>query len=231
MKGKVKAAAAAEAPSVELSIPEKIRDIAGDRNLVSQVAQAESADALLAVLQTVGITGFTRETLEQAFANLKMSRNSLALTDLFGDHSYYSCTRKLSAMGIETTPAEFDLIRDILNAAHDDSMGPEMDIASDPETAAEVLKAYGHYHITADFVKTMIQYSDLLGEEGIFTEQDYAEMKHYTFEQRCTRYINRLQAIGVLTGLRYGVHDTFETPYLIAIAGAAAMIRQRQEAA
>lgn len=231
VKGKVKAAAAAEAPSVELSIPEKIRDIAGDRNLVSQVAQAESADALLAVLKTAGITGFTRETLEQAFENLKMSRNSLALTDLFGDHSYYSCTRKLSAMGIETNPAEFDLIRDILDAAHDDSMGPEMDTAMSPEAAAEVLKAYGHYHIGVDFIYTMLQYTDLLDQEGIFTDQDYEEMKRFTFEQRCTRYIGKLQAIGVLTGLRYGIHDTFETPYLIAIAGAAAMIRQRQEAA
>ena len=195
------------------------------------MAQAESADALLAVLQTAGITGFTRETLEQAFANLKMSRNSLALTDLFGDHSYYSCTRRLSAMGIETNPAEFDLIRDILDAAHDDSMGPEMDTAMSPEAAAEVLKAYGHYHIGVDFIYTMLQYTDLLDQEGIFTDQDYEEMKRFTFEQRCTRYIGKLQAIGVLTGLRYGIHDTFETPYLIAIAGAAAMIRQRQEAA
>ena len=100
------------------------------------MAQAESADALLAVLKTAGITGFTRETLEQAFENLKMSRNSLALTDLFGDHSYYSCTRKLSAMGIETNPAEFDLIRDILDAAHDDSMGPEMDTAMSPRSGS-----------------------------------------------------------------------------------------------
>ena len=77
----------------------------------------------------------------------------------------------------------------------------------------------------------MLQYTDLLDQEGIFTDQDYEEMKRFTFEQRCTRYIGKLQTIGVLTGLRYGIHDTFETPYLIAIAGAAAMIRQRQEAA
>ena len=231
VKGKVKVSGEAAAPVVELSIPEKVMGIAADKNLVQQVAQAENADALQAILQTAGITGFTRDTLEQAFHNITLSRNSLAMTDLFKDHSYYSCRRKLNAMGIEPTPAEFDLVRDILNAAHDDTMEADMDEAMTTEKAAEVLAAYGHYHISESFLNVMLQYTALLEEEGIFTEQDYAEMKHYTFEQRCTRYINRLQAIGVLTGLRYGIHDTFETPYLIAIAGAAAMIRQRQEAA
>ena len=74
----------------------------------------------------------------------------------------------------------------------------------------------------------MLQYATLLDEEGIFTEEDYKEMENCTFEERCTKYINKLQAIGVITGLRYGLHDSFETPYLIAIAGCAAMIRQRQ---
>lgn len=230
IKGKVKAAEETKAPVIELTIPEKVTSVMADANLVQEVAEAKNADRLEAVLDLAGITNFTREMVEQAFAHIELSRDSLALVDLFRDHNYYSCFRKLAAMGIETSPAEFDLIKDIFAAAHDDTMGPDMDDAKDTESAAEVLKAYGHYHIGADFLDTMLQYTSLLDEEGIFTEEDYAEMANYTFEQRCTKYVNKLQAIGVITGLRYGIHDSFETPYLLAIAGCAAMIRQRQAA-
>ena len=230
IKGKVKAAEETKAPVIELTIPEKVTSVMADANLVQEVAEAKNADRLEAVLDLAGITNFTREMVEQAFAHIELSRDSLALVDLFRDHNYYSCFRKLAAMGIETSPAEFDLIKDIFAAAHDDTMGPDMDGAKDTESAAEVLKAYGHYHIGADFLDTMLQYTSLLDEEGIFTEEDYAEMANYTFEQRCTKYVNKLQAIGVITGLRYGIHDSFETPYLLAIAGCAAMIRQRQAA-
>lgn len=230
IKGKVKAAEETKAPVIELTIPEKVTSVMADANLVQEAAEAKNADRLEAVLDLAGITNFTREMVEQAFAHIELSRDSLALVDLFRDHNYYSCFRKLAAMGIETSPAEFDLIKDIFAAAHDDMMGPDMDGAKDTESAAEVLKAYGHYHIGADFLDTMLQYTSLLDEEGIFTEEDYAEMANYTFEQRCTKYVNKLQAIGVITGLRYGIHDSFETPYLLAIAGCAAMIRQRQAA-
>ena len=230
IKGKVKAAEETKAPVIELTIPEKVTSVMADANLVQEAAEAKNADRLEAVLDLAGITNFTREMVEQAFAHIELSRDSLALVDLFRDHNYYSCFRKLAAMGIETSPAEFDLIKDIFAAAHDDTMGPDMDDAKDTESAAEVLKAYGHYHIGADFLDTMLQYTSLLDEEGIFTEEDYAEMANYTFEQRCTKYVNKLQAIGVITGLRYGIHDSFETPYLLAIAGCAAMIRQRQAA-
>ena len=230
IKGKVKVAEETKAPVIELTIPEKVTSVMADANLVQEVAEAKNADRLEAVLDLAGITNFTREMVEQAFAHIELSRNSLALVDLFRDHNYYSCFRKLAAMGIETSPAAFDLIKDIFAAAHDDTMGPDMDDAKDTESAAEVLKAYGHYHIGADFLDTMLQYTSLLDEEGIFTEEDYAKMANYTFEQRCTKYVNKLQAIGVITGLRYGIHDSFETPYLLAIAGCAAMIRQRQAA-
>ncbi len=233
IKGSVKVAeeapAAAAAPA--MSIPEKVTTVVTDTNLVQQVAEAANADRLQAVLELSGITNFTRATLEEAFSHLVLSRDSLALVDLFRDKSYYSCERKLKAMGIETNPAEFDLIKDIFGAAHDDSMGPDMDDVQGIEEAAEVLKAYGHYHIEPGFLATMLQYTSLLDEEGIFTEKDYAEMEKCTFEQRCAKYVGKLQAIGVITGLRYGIHDSFETPYLLAIAGCAAMIRQRQAAA
>ncbi len=58
-------------------------------------------------------------------------------------------------------------------------------------------------------------------------KEDYKDMEHSTFEERCAKYANKLQAIGVITGLRYGIHNTFETPYLIAIAGCNALIHQR----
>ncbi len=229
IKGKVSVKETAPA-AVTVSIPEQVASVFADRDLVRQVAEAESADRLEAILSTAGITNFTRDTLEESFKHLTLSRDSLALTDLFKDSSYYSCSRKLAALGLSTTPAEFDLIKDIFAAAHDSTMGPDMDDAHDLDAAAEVLKAYGHYHIEKDFIATMLEYTTLLDEEGIFSEQVYEEMKKYTFEQRCTKYITTLQAIGVITGLRYGIHDSFETPYLIAIAGCAAMIRQRMAA-
>ncbi|MBR6352220.1 MAG: NAD-dependent epimerase/dehydratase family protein, partial [Firmicutes bacterium] len=164
IKGKVKVAEETKAPVIELTIPEKVTSVMADANLVQEVAEAKNADRLEAVLDLAGITNFTREMVEQAFAHIELSRDSLALVDLFRDHNYYSCFRKLAAMGIETSPAEFDLIKDIFAAAHDDTMGPDMDDAKDTESAAEVLKAYGHYHIGADFLDTMLQYTSLLDE-------------------------------------------------------------------
>lgn len=217
------------APAVPMSIPEQVLSVVADTNLVQQVAEVADAASLAQILQNAGISGFDSETIQQSFNNISLSRNSLALADLFRDNSYYSCVRKLKAMGIETNPAEYDLIRDILNAVHDETMGADMDSAYSVEAAAEVLMAYRHYHISASFLNIMLQYCTLLDEEGIFSEDDYQQMKSYTFKDRCTQYANKLQAIGVITGLRYGLHDSFETPYLIAIAGCAAMIRQRQE--
>lgn len=216
-----------EEPAAAPTIQEQMVSVFNDRNLIDEVAGAENADQLEAVLDLAGITNFDRATVEQAYNNIAMSRNSLAIRDLFRDHNYYSCSRKLAAMGIETTPAEFDLIRDILGASKDADMGSEIDTKSGIESAAEVLKAYGYYHITSDFITTMLQYAGLLDEEGVFTEKDYEEMSGMDFEHRCTRYINKLQAIGVIAGLRFGIHDSFETPYLIAIAGSAALIKQR----
>ncbi len=232
VKGNVKVADTAEAATAAtpaaMSAAEMVTSVVADAHLVDQVAAATSPENLQAILDQASITGFTAEAAEQAYNNIVISRNSEAITGLFKDHSYYSCKRRLAAMGMETNPAEFDLIRDIYGAATDTGMGAEMESTTDVEKAAEVLAAYGHYHISSSFINVMLQYATLLDEEGIFTEEDYKEMENCTFEERCTKYINKLQAIGVITGLRYGLHDSFETPYLIAIAGCAAMIRQRQ---
>ena len=228
IKGNVKVADAAEAAPAAMSAVEMVTKVVADAQLVQQVAAATSPENLQAVLNQASITGFGAEEAKQAYSNIVISRNSEAITDLFKDHNYYSCRRRLAAMGMETNPAEFDLIRDIYGAATDDSMGAEMADTKEIEKAAEVLAAYGYYHISSSFISVMLQYAALLDEEGIFTEEDYREMENCTFEERCIKYINKLQAIGVITGLRFGLHDSFEIPYLIAIAGCAAMIRQRQ---
>ena len=228
IKGNVKVDDAAEAAPAAMSAVEMVTKVVADAQLVQQVAAATSPENLQAVLNQASITGFGAEEAKQAYSNIVISRNSEAITDLFKDHNYYSCRRRLAAMGMETNPAEFDLIRDIYGAATDDSMGAEMADTKEIEKAAEVLAAYGYYHISSSFISVMLQYAALLDEEGIFTEEDYREMENCTFEERCIKYINKLQAIGVITGLRFGLHDSFEIPYLIAIAGCAAMIRQRQ---
>ena len=228
IKGNVKVADAAEAAPAAMSAVEMVTKVVADTHLVEQVAAATSPENLQAVLNQASITGFGAEEAKQAYSNIVISRNSEAITELFKDHNYYSCRRRLAAMGMETNPAEFDLIRDIYGAATDDSMGAEMADTKEIEKAAEVLAAYGYYHISSSFISVMLQYAALLDEEGIFTEEDYREMENCTFEERCIKYINKLQAIGVITGLRFGLHDSFEIPYLIAIAGCAAMIRQRQ---
>lgn len=211
----------------ELSVPEKVSSVMADESFVRKVASSKSASQLESLLASAGIIGLDKATLEHAYTSLSMSRNGRMLTDLFRDNSYYSCTGKLREMGIETSPAEFDLIRDILEAAHDDGMAADMNAVAETDAAAEVLMKHDHYHITEDFIKTIIHYNELLDQEGIFSAADHKEMAGYTFEESCTKYINTLAAIGVITGLRFGIHDTFETPYLIALAGCAALIRQR----
>ncbi|MBR3366622.1 MAG: NAD-dependent epimerase/dehydratase family protein [Lachnospiraceae bacterium] len=212
------------------SVTEKVAGIVENRQLVRSVAAADSVERLAALVDLAGISGYKMATLEQAYQNLELSRNSAVLLDLFHDHNYYSCSRRLAEYGVETSPAEFDLINDIFAAAADDSMHYEMEDARDAAYAAEVLKAHGHYHITEDFLLTMVQYGNLLGEEGFFTEEDYKEMAGSSFEENCIRYINMLTAVGTLTGLRYDIHHSFEMPYIIGIAGCAAMIRDRFQA-
>ena len=146
---------------------------------------------------------------------IELSRNYNELISLFNDRSYYSCSRRLAERGIETSPAEFDLIKDIFAAA------------KDAGRAAEVLKMYGHYHITEDFLLTMVQYASLLDQEAVFTEEDYAKMAEYRFEERSARYVSQLSAIGALVSLRYDIHDSLEIPYILAMAGCAAMIKER----
>ena len=213
--------------TAELTIGEKLTSVIADRALIRQVAKAQDAEQLQDLLHNAGISGFSHQEADEAFRHITVSRSAKLLSDFFRDHSYYSCERKLAAQGIEPAPAEYDLIRDLLDAANDTAMGTDMDQTADVETAAEILKAFGHYHITSDFLKTTIQYCTLLDEEGIFTEEDYKEMESCSFEQRCIRYADVLQAIGVIAGLRYGIHDSFETPYLLAIAGCAALIKER----
>ncbi|MBR1812486.1 MAG: hypothetical protein IJ773_01545 [Lachnospiraceae bacterium] len=46
---------------------------------------------------------------------------------------------------------------------------------------------------------------------------------------RGTENIATLTAIGAITGLKYGIHNSYEIPYIIAIAGGIMMIRYRMK--
>ena len=118
-------------------------------------------------------------------------------------------------------------VTDCLSCFSDTNMSVDMDRAANAAQAAEVLKMHGHYHITEDFLLTMVKYSNLLSEAGIFTEEDYKEMAALPFEERTAKYIYLLSAVSVLTPLRYGITDSLEIPCIIAIAGCTAFIKER----
>ena len=146
---------------------------------------------------------------------------------MFLDDSYYNCVTDLAEMGMETTPEEYDLIRDILRCAEDAKMGADMDKVQDIEPAERVLQKHGYYHITKDFLSVLLQYSSLISQESMFTEEELGKMEKLTFQDRCRKNIVTMSAISVITALRYGIHNSMEVPYLIAIAGGVTMIRER----
>ena len=225
IKGDVKVA---EAPApAELSAAEMVRKTIENRRLVEAVAAAESEAALRSLLDRASVTGYSDEALRAAFKMLSVSRDGEMLTDLFHDKNYYSCSRKLALIGVETSPEEYDIINDMLDASKDTEMGREIDGAQGTAAAAEILKMYGYYHITESFLDTVLQYSELLTRENVFGEADLGSMKVRTFEENCKENINLLAAVSVITSLRFGLGDSLEIPYIIAIAGGAAMIHER----
>ena len=137
--------------------------------------------------------------------------------------------RRVDELGMELTPADYDLIKDIIASAEDTRMDAEMKYAHDNASAAAVLRKYGYYHITEEFLNVIVQYTMLLDQSGVFTEEEYREMERADFTERVSENINQLCAIGVIAALKYGVHTSFELPYLTAIADGSALIRKRYE--
>gem|GEM_PF-58102 len=216
-----------EAPAAEMPVQEKIRTAIEDRKLIQDIAAAGSEEALRSLMDRAGVFGYDDETLHGAYQNILIGRNSEKITNLFLNNDYYNCSRGLAEAGMETTPEEYDLIRDILHCAEDQKMGRDMDKADDLDPAEAVLQKHGYYHITKDFIAVLLQYEGLLDEQNIFTEEEYASMEKLSFQERCRRNIRTMSAISVITALRYGVHNSFEVPYMIAIAGGVTMIRER----
>ena len=227
IKGNLKVKETIQENIPELSTPEKVKAAMEDRAFIQQIAGAESIEALRSLMDHAGIFGYDDEALEGAYQNLVIARNSEKITGLFLNDNYYTCSMELAKMGMETTPEGYDLIRDILNCAEDTVMGSDMDKVTDLAPAEEVLQKHGYYHITKDFLTVLLQYSSLLDEQDVFTEKEYEKMEKLSFMERCRKNIRTMGAIGAITALRHGIHNSFEVPYMIAIAGGVTMIRER----
>ena len=212
---------------VESTIEEKIISVAADRTLVRKVAEVKSAEELRALLVNANIFGYTDNALADAYTSIETARNSDKLLDLFREKNYLKCVETLAGLGIETTPEQFDLINDILACCDDKAMGADMDKVSDFASAARVLAKHGYYHITEEFISVVVQYAAVLTGQGFFSEADYADMENAGFVKLCMRNIATLNAIGAITGLKYGIYNSYEIPYIIAVAGGIMFIRER----
>ena len=53
--------------------------------------------------------------------------------------------------------------------------------------AAKILKKYGYYHITEDFLSALIHYVNLMDQTGMFTEEEYRSMSAMSFRERVMR--------------------------------------------
>ncbi len=213
----------ADAPEAEKTVEEKLLSTLESRTLIRNVAGAADAAELDALLHRAGIEGYSEEDLRVSMEALKLTRKSGEMLDLFSGNDYAACSDSLAAHGIETTPEEYDLIVDVLRCSEDTDMGREVDQTTDIHDAAGVLRRFGYYHITADFLNVLVQYAHLLGEAGLLNEED-AELG---FRQRCADNITTLCAVGVIASLRYGVQTPFTPSYLIAISGGAALVQKR----
>ncbi|MCR4676002.1 MAG: NAD-dependent epimerase/dehydratase family protein [Sphaerochaetaceae bacterium] len=210
-----------------VNVATQVRTTMEDRDFIIKVAAAENEDQLRALLDRAGITGYDDDSLRMALRSLTVSRNASELTKLFKEKNYYRCSNELSKLDVETTPAEFDLINDIFSCAGDASMARDMAGVNDHKKAAVILKKYGYYHITEDVLSVILQYASMLDQQNVFTESDYSSMEKQDFNTRCMKNLSTICAIGVITALKYGVHNSYEIPYMIAIAGGVTLIKKR----
>ncbi len=214
----------------EPSTMEKVSSVAADREFVSAVASVQNEEELRTLLSNANIFGYTDNALSDAYRSIVIARDGRQLISMFGEKNYMKCREVLNSLGTETSPEEFDLINDILACAEDKEMGREMDQATDMSQAAEILMKYGYYHITESVLSVILQYAGVMEEQGFFTEKEYNDMEKYSFTELVLKNISTLCAIGAVTGLKYGIHNSFEIPYIIAIAGGLELIRSRRTA-
>lgn len=229
IKGNVKVIEDVEETKVEetASVETQVRQAMENKDLVKKISVAETEDQLRALLDKAGIVGYNDDALRYALLSLNVARNADQLTKLFKEKDYYKCSQELAKIDVETTPAEFDLINDILNCAYDAEMGKEMDKVTDLHQASELLKRFGYYHITDNVLATILQYSSMLDQQNIFTDAEYSKMSQMDFNARCLANLGTICAIGVMTALKYNMHNSYEIPYMIAIAGGVTLIKER----
>ncbi len=211
-----------------VSADEGLRTAMESRTLIRNTASAESEDVLNHILFTAGIKEYTPEALHNAYQALQLSRNAEELLSLF-ENSYGECCKRLAAYDMSLSPAEYDLAKDVISCTADKAMAQEMNTVREIPDAAETLKKYGYYHITEDFLSTLIHYANLMDQTGMFTEEDYRSMTGMNFRERVCANIHQLSAVGVIAALRFGLASAFEPAYLIAVAGGCTLIRQRFE--
>lgn len=204
-----------------------MKEVFEDRELILSVAKAVSPQELRQIFHEHGLTVSDEAAIESGYHGIEASRNWNQLSEVFKTMDYVSCKKKLEQYGLTTTPAEFDLINDVIGAATDDKMGADMDFTSDLDKAVQVLQRYGYYHITPDFVVTLLEHAALLQEGHIFSESDYQEMERLDFWERCGRTINLVCAVSTTAALKFGIDQAYDTPYLIAIAGGLNLVRRR----
>ena len=71
-----------------------------------------------------------------------------------------------------------------------------MNTVRDIPDAAEILKKYGYYHITEDFLSALIHYANLMDQTGMFTEEEeYRSMSGMSFRERVCANIHQLSAV------------------------------------
>ena len=202
-----------------------ITEIVEDKGLLRAIAAAANREQLRARLREAGISQLDEETIAQAFTFLSVIRQSDKLLAIFRDTDYARCCERLAADGIKTSPAEYDLIQDVLSAADDSGMGTEMRAATDWESAVNVLQKRGYYHITAEFLEMLVEYALLLRE--LFTPEEYEAMANMPMEERCTKTIQMLCAADTVAAMRFGLPYAMEPAYLIALSCAIHFIHIR----
>ncbi len=211
-------------PEEEKTVEEKLATTLESRTLIRNVSEAADADTLDALLRKAGISGYSAEDLRYSAEALKISRNTGEFLDMFAERDYAACSSELNAHGIALSPSDYDLIVDVLRCAEDKKMGSEIDRVVTVDDAADVLKRFGYYHITSEFLQVLVQYAHLLDQAGLLTDRD---AEKFSFRRQCAENISTLCAVGVIASLRYGVETPFSPAYLIAISGGAALVHQR----
>lgn len=201
------------------------RNFIDGREFVNAVAGASSKEELRQILNDGGIHNFDDEQLDYCYKNLALSQNWDAVSALFHDKDFDSCSHKLAEYGISTTREGFDLINDVIAVATNDSLVRQIMTEPDHEKAVAILKDHGYEHITADFLETLSINAVHLRDDGILTEEDYKAMEGKNFWERCSKSINIVFAMSCITELILGlgmedltVAGATEPAFLIAVA-------------